>query len=858
MRKGTHLTLVLLATALLGGCESYFNSTSEDTGPVESDGYAQFAGVGLGKTCATSGDCRLGLSCESGTCKAVGKTPKNGACLLSAECAAGLQCGWAGFCVDAGEGDVGTECSSTSNCKQGLFCNLMSLSGVCTAQSATAGDLGAPCAKSVDCMNGLICSPARKLCVPGSLTLNPDLYPGVECNDEGDDAAPFQAVVEMPKDSTYTDFYTLPFPNDLLKKNGHIDVSKHPTPGVGFVGFDAIAGVKEEIGKEMTGFGLTTAIYIRFTRPLDPASVSDPTTFLTDGPSAAIKLIDLKTGQQIGPLTAKFHPDRNKYICRNWLYVHTRWSELLQPGNTYALVVTDGVRPDPKKVPGTTTPAMAPYLKMLTSETAPIDATQVPAWKTYQPLRNWLKGAGASVLPHLIGATQFTTWEPRTWTQQLATAANSALAPSIKDNQWTLCEAGTKSPCADPAFAGPGTDARNCPAQVSKNYYEFHARIILPSYQEGTLPYQGEGSGGNLYLGTDGKPTPHDFKPVCMALTIPKNTTMPVTGWPLIVMAHGTGGNMRSMAASFGDVVSSVQAPNGQSVHFATLGIDQPMHFDRRGGGVTTDPGPLFYNFANPKAARGNFYQGAADNYSLFRWAKNFNGPLTSGVSAKFDWNTFVFFGHSQGSTTGPMFLPYQADPPLAGTILSGCGGSLPYGLLGKKKPYDASVGLRIGMQEMALDEQHPALNLLQYYFEASDPLLYAPQLAWQPAQGKGIHVLHTYGHGDSYTPTDTSRIFAGALHGVAAQSVQPAPTWFDAMLDLGVTVVTTFPISGNITTSGKPLTVVTLQALNDAANSMSGAPYDGHFVLFDDKTLQHEGLAFLASLGQGAPVVIK
>ncbi len=853
MRTLLAFWLVALAAGL-AGCESYFDHPADDAATTDDAGYTQFSGAGVGKACATTADCRLGLACESGVCKAVGVTPANGTCLLSAECAAGLQCGWAGFCVPAGTGDVGTECSSSSSCMSGLFCNLMSLSGVCTAQSASAGDLGATCAHSSDCMNGLICSSARKICVPGSLTLNPDLYPGVECDEDGDAAAPFQAVVEMPADGTYTDFYTLPFPNDLLKVNGHIDVSKHPAPGVGFVGFDAIAGVKAEIGNEMTGFGLSTAIYMRFTRPLDQ------TTLSTAGPSASVQLIDLTTGQQIGPLTATFHAARNKYICANWLYVHTAWSQLLTPGHTYALVVTDAARPDPALVSGTTTPTVAPYLQMLTAATAPTDATQKPAWDTYKPLRTWLGGAGASVAPHLLGATQFTTWEPRTWTQQLATAASTALAPTIKDNQWTLCEAGTKSPCADPAFAGPGVDQRQCPAQPSPDYYELHARINLPMYQDGTLPFQGAGSGGNLYLGADGKPTPHDFKAVCMAVTIPKNVPMPANGWPLIVMAHGTGGCMRSMAESFGTQVSAIHAPNGQTVHYATLGIDQPMHFDRRGPGVTTDPGPLFYNFANPVAARGNFYQGAADNYTLFRWAKTFSGtpdPKVGKVS--FDASTFVFFGHSQGSTTGPMFLPYQSDPPLAGTILSGCGGSLPYGLLGKKLPYDASVGLRIGLQEMALDEEHPALNLLQYYFEASDPLLYAPQIAWQPAQGKGIHVLHSYGHGDNYTPPATSRVFAGALHGEAAQDTVPPASWFDAMLDLGEAVVTAFPIANNLNANGKPLTVVTVQALNDPADAIvPGTAYDGHFIMFDDKVIQNQGMQFLATLAQGAPIIVK
>ena len=871
VRRLARMWLVVVSAAglALAGCESTFNHPGEADAGDGSDAYAQFAGAGLNQTCAASGDCRLGLACVSGKCVTVGKSAENDACLLSAECGPGLQCGWAGFCVKAGggisteacltkdgtkihpdgtpcnDGSIGSACTSSSSCQAGLYCNLLSLSGVCAAHAATAQDLGGACKSTEDCLDGLTCSPARKICVPGSLTLNPDLFPGVECDDEGEDALPFQAIAEIPQDVTLVDFYKLPFPNDLWKKNGHMDVAKHVTPGPGFVGFDAVQGVKDGLAQEMTGFGLTTAMYLRFSRPLDPTSLS------TQGPGASVRLIDLTTGDQVEPLTAHFHGARNKFICRNWLYVHTAWSKLLTPGHTYALLVSDAVKGDPKLVTGATTPVLAPYLKMLASDTAPTDVTQKPAWDVYAPLRQWLKGPGQATASHLFAFTQFTTWEPRKWTQDLAAAANSALAPSIKDNAWTLCDGKTKSPCADPDWKGPGSDPRDCPATPSTAFREYHARIVLPMWQDGVAPYKS--AGGNLRIGPDGKPQPADFKPVCMAVTIPTGIAKPAGGWPLIVMAHGTGGNMRSMASSFGAIVSNV---NNTGLGFATIGIDQPMHFDRRGVGVTTDPGPLFYNFANPQAARGNFYQGAADNYTLFRWAKTFQGTLPGNVDVSFDKTKFVYFGHSQGSTTGPMFLPYQTDPPLAAAILSGCGGSLPYGLLGKKKPYDASVGLRIGLQEMNLDVEHPALNLLQWYFEASDPLLYAPQHVAAPAKpSTGMHVLHTYGHGDSYTPPDTSRIFAGALGSVAAQDVTPAPSWFDTMVDLGVQVVTTFPISANV--NGK--TAVTLQALNDPANSLDGTAYDGHFVLFRDKTLGAQAVGFLQSLLQtGTPVVIQ
>lgn len=92
---------------------------------------------------------------------------------------------------------------------------------------------------------------------------------------------------------------------------------------------------------------------------------------------------------------------------------------------------------------------------------------------------------------------------------------------------------------------------------------------------------------------------------------------------------------------------------------------------------------PCFTIFPTHAAARGNFYQGAADNFSLFRWAAGFSGTLPGiNGTVKFDKANLMYFGHSQGGTTGPIFAPYQ--PGLKGAIFSGCGGSLVFGLLGK------------------------------------------------------------------------------------------------------------------------------------------------------------------------------
>jgi hypothetical protein len=877
------------------GCESTFTHHVADA-QGSADGGSGFSGAGVGGKCADDANCRQGLHCKSATCQATASTALNGACLLSAECGAGLHCGWSGFCtaqpggtVAVGQGctrtgecgaglycaflpvsqcpgggtcgvckvpsatDVpvpGEECTSANACPPGMVCDLIGLSGVCKIPTGK-GDLGTTCSKAEDCLAGLACSSARKQCVAGSLFLDPDLYPGVECNEDGEAAQPFQAVVHLPRANTTTDFYALPFPNDIRRKNGHVDVSGHPHPGLGLVGFDSVQAVMDALAGEMTGFGLTSGMYVRFTRALEPKS-------LTSGPGGTVRLVNLTNGTEL-PVNVHFSASRNKYICGNWLYAHAAWSRLLDPGATYALLVTDGVTlaADQK---GDKIPKQTEDMAVLVSDASPKDDALVPAWKTYEPLRAWLK---KTALPgkKVIAAAQFTTWEPRSQMAGLATVAQGALPPGFaNDTAPVACGPGVHSPCATPNWAQSVAgkagvpDPRDCPQTVNPAYTEVHARIKLPYFQTGERPYLH--SGGALKLDGQGKPALVDYESVCMAITVPK-TPMPAGGWPLLVFAHGTGGSFRSVADGVAAQVSALVGNGGAPIRYATLGIDQPMHGNRRGAGVETDPGPLFYNFANPPAARGNFYQGAADNFTLFRFAKGFAAALP-GVAGtvKFDPANLVYMGHSQGGTTGPMFLPYQ--PGLKGAVLSGCGGSLVYGLLGKKKPYDASVGLRIALQDAQIDEYHPVLNLLQFYFEASDPLLYAPLLVKQPVAGvAALNMLHTYGQGDSFTPPATSRIFAAAAGGALGLPSTPPPSWFDTIVDLGMATAA-LPIASNLTIGGKTVTAATIEATNDAKTSVTGAAYDGHFVAFHDKDTVRRVATFLATLVQNQTTVPK
>ena len=76
---------------------------------------------------------------------------------------------------------------------------------------------------------------------------------------------------------------------------------------------------------------------------------------------------------------------------------------------------------------------------------------------------------------------------------------------------------------------------------------------------------------------------------------------MPAGGWPLVVYAHGTGGDARSFIS---DGTGRALAMQG----LAVFGFDQIFNGDRAVGGAALAE-EQFFNFANPKAARGNAIQ---------------------------------------------------------------------------------------------------------------------------------------------------------------------------------------------------------------------------------------------------------
>ena len=105
----------------------------------------------------------------------------------------------------------------------------------------------------------------------------------------------------------------------------------------------------------------------------------------------------------------------------------------------------------------------------------------------------------------------------------------------------------------------------------------------------------------------------------------------------------------------------------------AGLGFDAVEHGARRGAS-TVSPDQLVFNLLNPRAARDNYLQGAADIVQALRVAGLSLSAATSPTGAAIAFNpaAIAFFGHTQGSTSGELALPFT-DAALA-AVLSGAG----------------------------------------------------------------------------------------------------------------------------------------------------------------------------------------
>ncbi len=850
MKRG--LTVALIAALWLSGC-----GRRKIFWPVL---------AGLGDACRDTMDCREPLACDaSGTCQPTHAVPLGGACVLSADCVAGAYCA-RGLCAPAGEGVAGETCTSTAECQSELSCVFVGFGGTCVAGGD--GDLGDFCTTTADCVSALVCDPQSRtcqvtwpapagtacqyddqcapalgyLCLP-SVTdpstrvcrgVGPDETPvpvwaGASC--PGEMSGAFRVLFNVPG-AGGEDFFSLPFPNDIRLEGGKVDLTGFPRPPLYAVPADLISRFVQAIQAEQTGFGPNQTVFLRTSqRPLFCAAGCASTSSCAAGcmgqgePGRSMYVVDLTTGG-FGGYVWQASTGNLPYICGTWIALTAGFGSPWLPGHTYAVFVHSRI----KSESGAMMVQDADFAAML-GTTQPGEARLQDAWLAYQPLRDWLAAsptyptgdvaAGTVVAgADLGGAALFTVRDPTAVMVALGDAVAAAGPFAVAD----LADCDVASPPA------------SCAAS-SAAFAEIQGTIALPIYQQGTAPYDTDGGG----IAWDGSVVTEQGRvAVRFSLAVPAGST-PAGGWPLVVYAHGTGGDFQTHLS---DGVAARFA--GATPAAAVLGIDQVAHGPRRGASATGSD-LLFFNFLNPPAAKGNVLQAAADQLSLLAAV----GDLATAIAAlpnrsdfAFDATRVTFLGHSQGATAGVLAMARAAGTGAA--VFSGAGGGLLTTLGAKTSPYDLPTILKLVLADRTIGDPwtHPALSLIQGYLEEADPVNYGRHLASAPLAGSvGKHVLVVAGVGDTYTPNETTRNLARRLSAPSAGISFALKGGQGLYIDDGGTgfgtPLATPPVQGNFLDRGADRTLAVSVHAPPAGS-------DGHFVLFDVDKAGARAAAFL------------
>ncbi len=568
-------------------------------------------------------------------------------------------------------------------------------------------------------------------------------------------------------------FFDLPWPTELAKKaDGKLELSRFPgREGKLFSGYVATA---EE---DLEGFSVLPAIYFHLTGPLPDAPKAGERLVPAEV-SAKVMLVDVDPASpergRLVPLEQRYYPAALRVVPKDTLAVKPQRGVVLRPGTLYAAVL--------RRDRGGVTLGTSLDLEITKWTRARPDAHEERARALHAQAFAALEELGVG-RESVAGIAVFRTQVPYDVTRKMIEAAANL--------------AGERAPkIVSAAWVGP-------PARAGKtgSTHQVEGIYCTPNFQDriDKAPFLTE-DGGRVRLDAQGTPRVVDLPPgnpyrsaACgplvparFILTVPDGP-MPAGGWPLLVSAHGTGGDATSFlgrndfsgwAARQGIAVVSTDQPlhgregpaprpGSREPVAAALGLPLPGGFES---------GYAFYNPIHPGAARDNLRQAAVDAVVLgrlllatdFAATKGANGEallpaLRGRVPPRFDRDRLLYAGHSQGSQS--IAVVGALDPRAKGVLLSGCGGDARLGILKRDEPPIASfLSIVLGLSPGELDEFHPMMALAQTLADPVDPVVYA-RLYREPLPGyRAVPVLHFEGVADTFVAPASAEALALAL----------------------------------------------------------------------------------------------
>lgn len=600
-------------------------------------------------------------------------------------------------------------------------------------------------------------------------------------------------------------FFDHPFPSDArTDADGTARYTGWPNPFEVKLLAEYVAATKGLF----KGFSPVGTTYFRFTAPVDASTLpADPPASLNADSAVQIIDVDPKSSEKgVRHLAQmRFQKPEAIYIPANTLAVLPMIGAPLRPSTKYAIVVTKKIRAEGG---GAIEPSAD--LQEVLGLTAATDRTKAVR-DAYAPAIAELATAGIAK-ENIAHLAVFTTDDPTAETFALLDDVKTQTAPSAKD------------------FVAKETNA-------DYDIYEGNYGPT-PLYQQGTAPFSKPADGGAIVF-ENGKPKLVSTIDLRFALVVPNATKCPAPagGYPIVLYAHGTGGDYRSF------VSDGTGAALAQRC-LASMGIDQVLHGTRPGAPPESDPNHdskielYFFNFENPLAARTHNRQAAADVVQQARLFTEGGAKVPAAVSKtgadiSFDGTKVMFFGHSQGGLNGPLFL---AGSDLArGGVLSGAGSVFGIALLEKTKPVDIPAAVRflakLGGEDESkeLDIYHPVITLAQAMVDVADTIHYGRSIIKEPRAGhspKSIYQtegIAADGSGDTYAPPKGIEMLALSI-GLPRVAPGVRPIQEAQWAGLADVTIPGEGLSGNL--AGGKATGVLAQFTPPGTS-------DGHFVVF-------------------------
>jgi fermentation-respiration switch protein FrsA (DUF1100 family) len=533
-------------------------------------------------------------------------------------------------------------------------------------------------------------------------------------------------------DGTAEAWLRLPFPSDERRRpDGSLIMSDMP------IGSSIIRRWREESDK-LHGFSVQPSIFFAFAGAL-PTATFPAQSADTLSATSTLQLVDLAPGAAHGrhyPLRWRFTGDASTsvYLASNTLALAPVEGFVLEESHLHAAFVL-----------GPSGDQSADLARAL-ADVAPTDTSAAVRWTAFAPLRAYASEVGID-RSRIVAATLFTTGTPSAELLALADDARARATASYAAVTWKPARSGAPLVSQKTFTWDTGKDVV---------YRLVGGEATFANYQRGEVPY--ETVGGDF---VDPSTTAPRADRSNVTLTVPATAPSGAACLPLVIYAHGTGGNALSG-------VDDGTAPRLAARGIATISFDQPMH-GLRAQGKTFDVDSLTFNVANPAAFRTTMRQGALDLVQMHAFSTHLPALPADFAPLPLCTDSPQIFAHSQGGLSAAMALGVGLAPRR--TVLSGTGGALHVTIAERKDPVDFAglvrVAAKIGEDE-AFDERHPIMGLLQLLGDVSDPAIYARAY-------DGVRpLLQTAGLSDSNTPFRS----ATALAVAARESLVGEPAW--------------------------------------------------------------------------------